>query len=61
MFPANQCKHKWHYRNVWWLDVKEHNQRVQAVYEKAGFKREGILRECLKTEIGYESLVILSI
>lgn len=44
-----------------WLDVKEHNVRAQQVYAKAGFKLEGTLRECLRTEEGYESIQIMSI
>lgn len=44
-----------------WLDVKEQNQRAQAVYRAAGFVSEGRLRECLKSEAGYESLIIMSI
>lgn len=43
-----------------WLDVKEHNLRARHVYEAEGFTIEGVLRECLKTEDQYESLVILS-
>ena len=43
-----------------WLDVKVQNHRAQAVYEAAGFIKEGILRECLKTEDGYDSLHIMS-
>ena len=44
-----------------WLDVKEHNQRARHLYESEGFIIEGALRECLKTETGFESLVIMSI
>jgi len=43
-----------------WLDVKEHNKRARHIYEAEGFIAEGILRECLKTENGYESLVVMS-
>ena len=43
-----------------WLDVKLQNNRAQAVYKAAGFVIEGILRECLKSESGYESLMIMS-
>ena len=43
-----------------WLDVKEHNKRARHLYETEGFVREGVLRECLKTENGYESLVVMS-
>jgi diamine N-acetyltransferase len=43
-----------------WLDVKAQNARAKAVYEAAGFVIEGTLRECLKSEKGYESLIIMS-
>jgi len=44
-----------------WLDVKDHNQRARGLYEAAGFVVEGTLRECLKTETGFESLIVMSI
>jgi diamine N-acetyltransferase len=44
-----------------WLDVKEENSRAQALYQKCGFIFEGKLRECVHTENGYASLVIMSI
>jgi diamine N-acetyltransferase len=45
-----------------WLDVFDWNARAQHVYEASGFKREGMLRECLKTtDAQFESLVIMSI
>ncbi len=44
-----------------WLDVKVQNHRAQAIYKAVGFAVEGTLRECLKSENGYESLVIMSI
>ena len=43
-----------------WLDVKEHNARARHVYAVEGFIVEGLLRECLKTEDHFESLVIMS-
>ena len=43
-----------------WLDVKEHNVRARHVYESEGFVVEGVLRECFKTEAGFESLVVMS-
>lgn len=43
-----------------WLDVKEANARARHIYETEGFKTEGVLRECMKTENGYESLVVMS-
>ena len=43
-----------------WLDVKEQNERARHIYEAEGFQAEGVLRECLKTENDYESLVVMS-
>jgi len=43
-----------------WLDVKDHNSRARRLYRSAGFIEEGTLRECFKTEDGFESLVIMS-
>jgi RimJ/RimL family protein N-acetyltransferase len=43
-----------------WLDVKEHNVRARHVYESEGFVAEGVLRECIKSEDGFESLVVMS-
>lgn len=43
-----------------WLDVKPFNDRARALYKSAGFIEEGLLRDCHKTESGYESLVIMS-
>ncbi|WP_327884128.1 GNAT family N-acetyltransferase [Aneurinibacillus migulanus] len=43
-----------------WLDVKEYNTRARHVYEVEGFIVEGILRDCLKTDGEYESLVLMS-
>src|SRR5215813_14765068 len=47
--------------NRLWLDVKERNQRAQSLYTSQGFVVEGVLRQRLKTETGYESLVVMSI
>jgi diamine N-acetyltransferase len=44
-----------------WLDVKESNHRARYIYEKLGFREEGILRECLKNGEQFESLVVMSI
>lgn len=44
-----------------WLDVKESNERARHVYESEGFVVEGLLRECLKGEYGFESLVVMSV
>lgn len=44
-----------------WLDVKEGNQRAFHVYQSLGFKVEGTLRECIKKESHYESLIIMGL
>lgn len=44
-----------------WLDVKAHNQRARQLYRSEGFVEEGILRDCMKTTEGYESLVLMGI
>lgn len=44
-----------------WLDVREHNSRARHIYENAGFRPEGILRECIKVGDSFESLMIMSI
>ncbi len=44
-----------------WLDVKEHNVSARNVYESEGFVAEGVLRECVKADVGFESLVVMSI
>lgn len=43
-----------------WLEVKDHNQRARHIYEKYGFREEGLLRECLKNGDVFESLVVMS-
>ena len=43
-----------------WLDVKEHNERARSLYKSEGFVEEGILRDSLLGERGYESLVVMS-
>ena len=44
-----------------WLDCKEYNDRALHLYEAEGFKREGIIRECLLTHGVFENLVVLGI
>ncbi len=44
-----------------WLDVKLGNPRARSLYESEGFVLEGVLRDCLKAESGFESLAVLSI
>jgi len=42
-----------------WLDVKEKNHRARKIYEDLGFQYEGTLRECIKSNDGFESLIIM--
>ena len=51
--------HRYHAHRLW-LDVKRHNDRARGLYEAEGFVAEGVLRECLRGEGGYESLVVMS-
>ena len=44
-----------------WLDVKEQNLRARQLYESEGFVVEGVLRESVKGEAGWESLIVMSI
>ena len=44
-----------------WLDVKEYNTRALALYASEGFVVEGRLRECVRTDLGYASLVVMSV
>jgi diamine N-acetyltransferase len=43
-----------------WLDVKSRNTRAQALYRSEGFVEEGRLRDSVKTEEGYDSLIVMS-
>lgn len=44
-----------------WLDVRQRNVRAQALYAQEGFVAEGRLRECVRTEEGWESLCVMSL
>ncbi|HEX6708593.1 MAG TPA: GNAT family protein [Albitalea sp.] len=44
-----------------WLDVKSLNVRAQALYRSEGFVEEGRLRESVKTQDGYDSLIVMSL
>jgi len=44
-----------------WLDVLEQNARARSLYESAGFVPEGMLRECIMRQDGFQSLVVMSI
>jgi RimJ/RimL family protein N-acetyltransferase len=43
-----------------WLDVRQSNTRAKALYDGEGFVEEGRLRDSLKTDDGFESLVVMS-
>lgn len=43
-----------------WLDVKDYNERAKNIYLSLGFKEEGHLRECIKNNDNYESLILMS-
>ena len=43
-----------------WLDVKAKNVRAQALYRSEGFVEEGRLRESVRTDDGYDSLIVMS-
>ncbi len=43
-----------------WLDVKSRNTRAKALYDSEGFVVEGLLRESVKAEDGFESLIVMS-
>jgi diamine N-acetyltransferase len=43
-----------------WLDVKPDNARARRLYAAVGFEPEGILRDALKTDAGYESLILMA-
>jgi RimJ/RimL family protein N-acetyltransferase len=43
-----------------WLDVKARNTRAQALYLREGFVEEGRLRESVRTDDGYDALIVMS-
>jgi diamine N-acetyltransferase len=43
-----------------WLDVKGRNLRAQALYRTEGFVEEGRLRESVRTDSGYDSLIVMA-
>lgn len=50
-----------HYRaHRLWLDVKDFNKRAYDLYRKVGFVEEGRLRDCWRTELGFETVVVMS-
>ena len=43
-----------------WLDVKSANTRALALYRSEGFVEEGRLRESVRTDDGYDSLIVMA-
>lgn len=43
-----------------WLDVKGRNTRAQALYRREGFVEEGRLRESVRTDDGFDDLIVMS-
>ena len=43
-----------------WLDVKTLNTRAVALYASEGFVEEGRLRESVRVDGGYDSLIVMS-
>ena len=43
-----------------WLDIKKRNTRAKSLYDSEGFVLEGELREAVKVQGGFDSLVVLS-
>lgn len=43
-----------------WLDVKARNTRAQRFYKSEGFETEGTLRDAVRLEDGYESLLVMA-
>jgi diamine N-acetyltransferase len=44
-----------------WLDVKSLNTGAQALYRSEGFVEEGRLRESVRTDSGWDSLIVMSL
>ena len=43
-----------------WLDVKKRNARAKALYDGEGFVQEGVLREAVRVQGGFESMIVMS-
>jgi diamine N-acetyltransferase len=43
-----------------WLDVKPDNARARHLYASLGFVEEGVLRDALRGEEGFESLILMA-
>ena len=44
-----------------WLDTKKRNVRARGLYDSEGFVFEGELRDAIKLDDGYDSLVVMSL
>lgn len=44
-----------------WLDVRLHNEYAIGLYKKMGFKEEAVLRDAVKHQGGYISVMVMSI
>jgi diamine N-acetyltransferase len=44
-----------------WLDVKSANGRALSLYRSEGFVEEGRLRESVRSDGGYDSLIVMSL
>jgi diamine N-acetyltransferase len=44
-----------------WLDVFETNIRAQHIYEKLGFRRDGVFREAIYRDGAWHSLLLMSL
>jgi RimJ/RimL family protein N-acetyltransferase len=44
-----------------WLDVFEFNERARGLYLSEGFREEGVLRDAVARDGGFESLVVMSL
>lgn len=43
-----------------WLHAKAHGERARALYESEGFVLEGTLRDAVRVDAGFESLLVMS-
>jgi RimJ/RimL family protein N-acetyltransferase len=43
-----------------WLDVKSENTRALALYRSEGFVEEGRLRDSVRSDSGFDSLIVMS-
>ncbi|MEP7139008.1 MAG: GNAT family protein [Caldimonas sp.] len=44
-----------------WLDVKSENRRALGLYRSEGFVEEGRLRESVRSDAGFDSLIVMSL